>query len=231
VLNKPAGIVARLQGAWLKTWTVAEAAKAAENLAYMHCAASEWKRHFPNPRCIEWRDLTAQQVRTFLTLEQNQLLDSVLESQHKHELNLLATLPQGAIHADYFHDNVLFNEGLITGVIDFGFAGCDAYAYDLAIAVNDWCWSRDTQSIDLPMYQSYMRAYQDVRPLNKDEKAAWGWLLQRAALRFWLSRLFDLHCPREGAWVHAHDPMHFERVLRYHHEAKATELLEAVLND
>ena len=33
------------------------------------------------------------------------------------------------------------------------------------------------------------------------------------ALRFWTSRLWDLHLPRDAAMLQAHDPSHFERVL------------------
>ncbi len=192
--------------------------QAAENLAYMHLAAEAWTAYFPNPRGQGWRDETVQAVRPFLTPLQCELLDTVLVNQTENERNYLDTLPQGAIHADYFHDNVLFEEGVLTGVIDFGFAGCDAYAYDLAIAVNDWCWSRDTHRFDNTLYEAFMTSYANIRPMHSEEKSQWFWLLERAALRFWLSRLYDLYLPREGALVHAHDPAHFERILRYHQE-------------
>ena len=39
-------------------------------------------------------------------------------------------------------------------------------------------------------------------------------LMRGAALRFWISRLWDLHLPRSAAALVPHDPTHFERVLR-----------------
>ena len=39
-------------------------------------------------------------------------------------------------------------------------------------------------------------------------------MLRAAALRFWISRLWDFHLPREASMLKAHDPTHFERVLR-----------------
>ena len=59
-----------------------------------------------------------------------------------------------------------------------------------------------------------MQAYEKVRPLTAQERDLLPALARAGALRFWLSRLWDLHLPREAAMLKPHDPTHFERVLR-----------------
>ena len=59
-----------------------------------------------------------------------------------------------------------------------------------------------------------MAAYQKVRPLTAQERTLLPALQRAAALRFWVSRLWDFHLPREASMLKAHDPGHFERVLR-----------------
>jgi homoserine kinase type II len=151
-------------------------------------------------------------VKPFLSAEQVALLDAELKFQTGFGR---VKLPKGAIHGDLFCDNVLFDAGRVTGIIDFGFAATDFFAYDLAITVNDWCVDdAGGQAVDAECAEALVTAYDAVRPLTADERAAWPALLRAAGLRFWLSRLYDLHLPRPGELTHAHDPQHFEHVLR-----------------
>lgn len=210
--GKPACIVSRLNGKSTTAPNIAQCAAIGAMLGQMHIAGQSFSQIMPNPRGAAWRTATAPQMRPFLDAEQAELLDSEVAL---HAWQNWAALPQGVIHADLFRDNVLLEENRVGGLIDFYFACSDALLYDVAITVNDWCMDADG-SLDAARAQAFLRAYHAVRPLLDSERDAWPLMLRLAALRFWLSRLFDLHLPRDGELIHAHDPRHFERILKNH---------------
>jgi homoserine kinase type II len=191
-------------------------------LARMHLAGREFGMHQPNLRALDWWNQTVPVVLPFVTAEQAALLRSELAYQnHVATLSAYGALPRGAIHGDLFRDNVMFETAAdesaapaLTGFFDFYFAGDDAWLFDIGVCLNDWCIDLDTGATDLPRTRAFMDAYTAVRPLQAQERTLLPAMVRAGALRFWISRLWDLHLPREAAVLQAHDPEHFQRVLR-----------------
>ena len=118
------------------------------------------------------------------------------------------------MHADLFRDNVMFEDGQLTGFFDFYFAGVDTWLFDIAVCLNDWCIDLPSGRHDAGRAAQLLQAYQAVRPLAAAERQLLPAALRAGALRFWVSRLWDFHLPREASMPKAHDPAHVERVLR-----------------
>ena len=206
---KPAALVTRLPGATITAPTPVHCAEVGAVLADMHVAAQSYPGSLENPRGPRWWREAAHEVLPFLDEPRRRLLESELEFQFRDRLR---HLQRGPVHADLFRDNVLFDGGRIGGVIDFYFAGVDAWLFDVAVALNDWCVEADG-ALDRARADAFLGAYHAVRPFTAVERDAWPVMLRAAALRFWLSRLYDFHLPRPGELVHAHDPEHFRRIL------------------
>ena len=222
ILNgRPAGLVRRIDGEPVKVPAPEHCAAVGNALARLHLASQSYRARLTNRRGPAWWRQAARAVRPFIAQEQNELLASEVKFQTGFGK---VKLPKGAIHGDLFCDNVLFAGERVAGIIDFGFAATDFFAYDLAIAVNDWCVAGGCGDLDTERLATMVAAYHAVRPLTDDERAQWPALLRAAALRFWVSRLYDLHLPRPGELTHAHDPAPFERILRARVAASARPL-------
>jgi len=208
--GKPALMVSCLQGRDIEYPNVKQCEAVAKTLASLHIAGLSFHQQSHNQRGQGWRIMTAQQVMPKLSATQQDLLKQELDFQHGLDLTML---PHGVIHGDLFRDNVLFDGDTLGGFIDFYYACHDVLAYDVAIAANEWC-IEDDGTFDATRLNAFMAAYQTVRPFELAEQQHWPALLRRAALRFWLSRLYDYHYPVAGEMTHAKDPMHFERILK-----------------
>lgn len=209
VLNgKPAALVTRLPGRSLEEPHPAHCAELGALLARMHLAGRSYSAFLENPRGPKWWRLAARDVAPFLDDAKRKLLEAELAFQAEQRF---PDLPRGPVHADLFRDNTLWEDGRISGVVDFYFAGVDCFLYDVAVCANDWCL--DGAGLQAERLRAFLGAYNAVRPFTAHERAAWLAMLRAAALRFWLSRLYDLYLPRPGMLVHAHDPEHFRRIL------------------
>lgn len=213
--SKPAALVRRLTGQSVLFPTLAHCAQVGRALADLHVYTQSYDGFCENSRGAPWRAQTgAQLVQVIDDAAARALIEDELRAQQALDL---PALPQGVIHADLFRDNVLFVDQRLTGVIDFYYACNDSLAYDLAITLNDWCFEPDG-TLNSARWQAMTEAYCARRNLSEAERAHWPLILRAAALRFWLSRLYDWTFPREGDVVHVKDPEQYRRILQHHRD-------------
>ncbi len=219
--GKPAAIVTKLPGLSRMQPEANHCALVGEMLAKMHLAGKDFPKSQENLRSLAWWQITIPQILQHLNTSQKELITHELKTQEDFfSSGTYDGLPQGASHCDLFRDNVLFDpKGTVTsddqlgGFFDFYFAGTDKWLFDIAVTANDWCLAANKQDLDPACLNAFMQAYQRVRPLTKEEQASWPLMLRAAALRFWVSRLWDFFLPRDAQMLTPHDPTHFERIL------------------
>ncbi|MEN3974212.1 homoserine kinase [Emcibacter sp. SYSU 3D8] len=217
--GRPAALISFLRGLSVVRPSPAHCASVGRGMAEMHMAVADFGMSRNNGLGLAgWRQLAnacrdqAEQVRPGLM--------SMIDD----ELAWLDTawpkvLPSGVIHADLFPDNVFFIGEQLTGLIDFYFACNDFLAYDLAIAMNAWCFESD-RSFNATKTRRLLAGYQSVRPLEPAEIDALPALARGAALRFLLTRLYDWVNQVEGALVRPKDPSEYVEKLLFHRRVK-----------
>jgi homoserine kinase type II len=213
--GRPAAIINFLDGLSIRRPTLRHCHAVGEALAQLHLAGSDFPMRRPNalslsgwPPLFETAERDADRVAPGLT------------ERTRRELQHLSAawptgLPSGVIHADLFTDNVFFIGDAVSGLIDFYFACTDAFAYDLAICLNAWCFEPDS-SFNITKGRAMILGYQKVRGLTGLEIEALPVLCRGSALRFMLTRLVDWLNVPPGALVKPKDPLEYDRKLAFH---------------
>jgi homoserine kinase type II len=230
--GKPAAIVTRLEGTAVVAPNAAQCALVGDMLARMHLAGADFPLFQPHLRGIGWWKDSVPKLEPHIPDHTFQALaDELIYQDSFFRSARFEKLPAGPIHADLFRDNVLIAATpageTIGGLIDFYFAGCSIWLFDLAVTMNDWCIDQATGAFDMPRAQALIDAYHAVRPLGEDEHECWRTVLRAAALRFWISRLVDYYLPRPAEVLTPHDPTHFERILAQRIAAPSLPWVEA----
>ena len=216
--ERPAAVIEWLSGAWLRDPTTAEVERAGAMLARLHLQSEGFAVERVNPvGPVVWRALADRSAMAAVG-EDREILDGVEAALKRLGDPWADDLPRGPIHADYFPDNVLFDNGEVSGVIDFYFGCTDLLAYDLAIALSAWGFDGTGKAIPGAV-QAFRRGYEAVRPLSHAEAAALPRLGEAAAIRFTLTRLHDriVHDPTK--LVTPKDPGAFFRRAAWWREA------------
>jgi len=207
--HRPAAIVNKISGAVCFNPSVEQCREIGTELARFHKAGSSYSNFKTNSRGLSWWKLISEQLRSVLKDCDLKLIDLVIKD---FEATDLTQLPLGSLHGDLFHDNALFDGDRLSGIIDFDYACYDYLIYDVAVTANDWCI--DNKGAFLPdKMAAFLTAYSDTRLLETCEHSALPIMLQVAALRFWLSRLFDKNFPLEGELTFVKDPNEFKEML------------------
>ena len=210
--RKPTALAQRLRGKSLEKPEAAHCLAVGEALARLNHVGQKFPQARVNPRGPLWWKQTAQSLDGRLSQEDTDILKDELRFQ---SLYRFSDLPRGIVHADLFRDNVLFEDGTLFGLIDFYYACTDVLLFDVAVTINDWCGTGDG-ALNESLARPLLTAYHKIRVMTTGERDAWPVMLRAASLRFWLSRLYDLHFPRPGEITHTKDPDVFKRILVYH---------------
>lgn len=207
--HKPTAIIERLRGEVSPQPGNKHCALIGAELARLHMAGKSFPDRHENPCGGEWRQTMQKQLSQNLCNSDRQLLDEEIKAYRV--LDQLE-MPKGAVHADLFHDNALFCDNKLVGIIDFEYACHDFWLYDLAIALNDWCIVKNGE-FESDRFHSFIEAYDEVRPLLDIERETLPLMLRVAAMRFWLSRLYDQINPLAGELTYVKDPNIYRDIL------------------
>ena len=207
--DKPSAIIEKLDGASILNPDEKKCEDVGTILGDFHNYSSDFNITIPNSRDLSWCKSTKEKLVKTISKPEILLIEDAIKNQESLQSQ---KLPVGMIHADLFRDNVLFYKEKISGMIDFYYSCQGFLIYDLAVVANDWCTEPDGSLNQLKL-QKLLKHYNMKRVIEDNEKSFWQHALISAALRFYLSRLLDLHFPKIGEMTHIKDPSVFKNIL------------------
>lgn len=212
--GKPAAITSFLEGKAVKSPQNEHCSELGRLMARMHLASLGFTGHRANDYApaLVWDKYAAVVRQAGMEKELSEHFTAIAAQWPK-------KLPSGVIHGDPFPDNVFFTAEKATGLIDFYFACNDFLAYDIAIALNCWCFEHHVE-FNITKARHLLQGYNEVRKLSGSELEALPVLAAGAALRFLLTRLDNWVNRQEDALVTPHNPEDYLHRLRFHMQVR-----------
>ena len=222
VEKKLASITSFVHGKEKKNHSLNESKIIGNNIAKLHLATKNIKLYRKNNLSLQSWFVLNNLIKKSKSKKINRLckwIDTILQDLKK---QWPSNLPSGIIHADLFHDNIFFLKKKFSGFIDLYFSCNDAYVYDLAICINAICFDSKFK-FKVNKAKALIKGYQQIRKLTKKEILALPYLLRGAAIRFYLTRLYDQLNQQKGAIVKVKNPNEFLQKIKFHLQYKQYE--------
>ena len=131
-------------------------------------------------------------------------------------------LPSGIIHGDLFIDNIFFKKNKLSGIIDFYFAANDYFMYEIAICINALCFDKIKSKfkINKSKIRNLIKGYESVKKISLKEKKSLNILCRGAAMRYFLTRLYDYTNTPKTAIITIKDPREYYEKIVIHNNLK-----------
>ena len=131
-------------------------------------------------------------------------------------------LPSGIIHGDLFMDNIFFKKNRLSGIIDFYFAANDFFMYEIAICINALCFDKTKSKFRMNKIKvkNLIKGYESIKRISLKEKNSLNILCRGAAMRYFLTRLYDYTNTPKTALIKIKDPKEYYQKLLTHNNLK-----------
>jgi len=219
IKGKNAALISFLIGKSKKNLTPNNCFGLGQTIARLHITTDSIKLYRANNLSLEGWNKIFSSIKNTKKFNDEKLIKKIEFELEVIKKNWPLKLPSGIIHADVFPDNVFFENDEITGLIDFYFACTDFYAYEIAICLNSICFDNNS-TFNMTKAKNLIEGYETVRKLSNDEKNHLPILARGAAMRFFITRLYDFHNTSSEAKVKIKDPNEYLKRINFHSTVK-----------
>ncbi len=221
IKNKTACIVSFLNGRDKKSLNLKNCYEIGKLIAQMHLSTSKIKLYRKNSMGIKNLNPLLNSIKFKSKKFTN--LEKFLKNNFKDiKKRWPKKLPKGIIHGDLFIDNIFFKNNKLSGIIDFYFAANDYFMYEIAICVNALCFDKRASKflLNKKKVKNLIKGYESVKKVSIKEKKSLNILCRGAAMRYFLTRLFDYSNTPKSALIKIKDPREYYQKLVIHNNLK-----------
>ena len=221
IKNKSACIVSFLNGKDKKSLNPKNCYEIGKMIAQMHLSTSKINLHRKNSMAVTNLNPLLNSIKfkskKFVNIEKflkTNFIDIIKRWPKK--------LPSGIIHGDLFIDNIFFKNDKLSGIIDFYFAANDYFMYEIAICINALCFDKYKNKFILnkKKVKNIIRGYESIKKISIKEKSSLNVLCRGAAMRYFLTRLYDYTNTPKTALIKIKDPREYYQKLVTHNNLK-----------